>query len=73
MITRLYRIHGHVRISNATFPGMYASLMQSLGYSPMTYLYTVLPLTFLGYVDISLGKIIKSGLVMRTYQGNLHD
>ena len=51
MITRSYRIHGHMRISHATFPGTYASLIHSLGSYPTTYLRTVLPLTLPGYLD----------------------
>ena len=52
MITRLYRIHVHVPISYAAFPGTYASQIHSLGSSPMTYLCTVFPLTLPGYVDV---------------------
>ena len=52
MITIFYRIHGHVHISHANLPGMYASLIHYLVSSPMTYVCMVLPLTLPSYVDV---------------------
>ena len=69
MITRLYRIHGHVCINHATFPGTYTPLIYYLIPSPITYLRTVLPLTLPGYVDVIIQ--IRHWIRAYNYDSNL--
>ena len=52
MITKLHRIHVHVRISHAILPGMYSLIIHYLVSPPMTYLLTVLTITYPGYVYV---------------------
>ena len=67
MITRLYFIHGHVRISHANLPGTYTSLIHSLESSLMMYIRMVFPLTLSWYVDV----IIQIWNRLQTYISDL--